>query len=268
MGAGDGNPATEAVLQQADGSWVAPYGSYHDLDQGLQSERTAAELAKLQKDISQSKEREREELERVKGKVWRDHQHADSLQREVDRLRSRLKQLTFEWRNGPWPRGPQGPPGPGGTNGAVGPPGPPGSLSARALRQALAHDLTPTRVAAAASAALRVAETQITSQVATPPGCLPALRAYPFEIASLCSPDASTSPRPRACPHSWHRQRAPSLPVPINRLATPNVNVRLTRMETCTAWKRVHHGNVRVPRLAAPEVTVGVCTPGVQAAGR
>ncbi|KAJ1489723.1 hypothetical protein T484DRAFT_1779252, partial [Baffinella frigidus] len=117
-----GVPRRPAVVQQADGTWTAPYGDYKDLSQGLQSERNALEVERMQKKLSQQKEvcehsKDSDVFERrinrVKGKVWRDHQKMGDLTRETDRMKVELRQLRFQWRNGPWPmlRGKPGPPG-------------------------------------------------------------------------------------------------------------------------------------------------------------
>jgi hypothetical protein len=154
-----GRPGATTVVQQNDGSWTAPYGDYKDLSQGLQSERNALEVDRLQTKLHQEKELFARRLARVKGKVWRDHQQMGDLKRETDRLKVQLRELRFQWRNGPWPMlrgkpgppGPQGVAGPAGTNGGAGPPGARGHRGKTGhnvvLREAVVEKESPSAVA-------------------------------------------------------------------------------------------------------------------------
>lgn len=88
-------------------------------------------VSKVEGQLEDYKKRERRRVDRVKGKVWRDHKRFVQMRREVDRLHEKVKELRFKWRNGPWPnKGKPGRPGVAGPSGTNGAPGLPGRMGA------------------------------------------------------------------------------------------------------------------------------------------
>ncbi|EKX32592.1 hypothetical protein GUITHDRAFT_121220 [Guillardia theta CCMP2712] len=115
-----GNDQIAAVLQQPSGEWIAPSGNYKQLSQALQSATNSQDLQRLESDFESLKEEQKKRIQRMKDKLWDEHEKFRRLNGQVEDMRVQLRELGYKWRNGPWPdRGPPGPPGPPGHKGKV-----------------------------------------------------------------------------------------------------------------------------------------------------
>jgi hypothetical protein len=87
-----GGSVVGKVLQETDGSWTAPYGDYNNIQGNVPvQQKQEQELSHVERQLIEYKKRARRRLERVKGKVWRDHKRYLEMRRELDRLRVEVR---------------------------------------------------------------------------------------------------------------------------------------------------------------------------------
>ncbi len=86
--AAPGGSVVGKVLQETDGTWTAPYGDYNAIQGNLPAaQKQQQELSHVERQLMEYKKAARRKIERVKGKVWRDHKRYLEMHRELDRLR-------------------------------------------------------------------------------------------------------------------------------------------------------------------------------------
>jgi hypothetical protein len=86
--AAPGGSVVGKVLQETDGTWTAPYGDYNAIQGNVPApQKQQQELSHVERQLMDYKKAATRRIERVKGKVWRDHKRYLEMRRELDRLR-------------------------------------------------------------------------------------------------------------------------------------------------------------------------------------